>query len=399
MKFKNLFQRSLLILGILIFSNLVPKAQTLSNQAEISLLTCSPGEELYSLFGHSAIRVKDPKKNMDWVFNYGTFNFRTPNFYMKFARGKLNYMLSVTQFNRFKRTYIAENRSIIEQKLNLDSLSRQELFIALIDNAQEANKYYKYDFLFDNCSTRVRDIVEKNPNSPVAFNSQLQNSAKTFWNLLDPYMEDSRWIYLGIHLALGQPCDQKATPYQYMFLPDHMMNAFAIAKIKQNDTLIPLAQKPVVLYNAQPISNPTKWYQRPLVLFSCLALLLLWLTVRMIRKKKAIFWPDTLLFGFIGLLGWFIFFLWFLTDHLATGPNWSIFWAFPLHFPISLLLLRKKRKTWIRYYFLTHFVVLILIIGAWPILPQTFPVAILPILAIMTLRCLFIFKKYQPTLS
>jgi hypothetical protein len=136
----------------------IAQKQQLSDQAVISLITADPGEELYSLFGHSAIRVKDTVNNQDLVFNYGTFNFNTPNFYMKFTRGKLLYMLSIQQFDRFKRSYEYEKRDLKEQILNLTQDQKQAIFQFLLWNYQPENRYYKYDFFFDNCATRIRDV-------------------------------------------------------------------------------------------------------------------------------------------------------------------------------------------------------------------------------------------------
>ncbi|MBO4959466.1 DUF4105 domain-containing protein, partial [Butyricimonas sp.] len=133
----------------------------LSKDATISILTCSPGNELYSLFGHTGIRVVDKANDMDIVFNYGTFDFATQGFYFKFARGLLPYQLSCSEFRRFLSSYIYDERSVYSQTLNLDSIQKQYLMDLLFENYQPANREYLYNFLYDNCSTRVRDIIEK----------------------------------------------------------------------------------------------------------------------------------------------------------------------------------------------------------------------------------------------
>ncbi len=135
------------------------KAFTLSPEAEISLLTCSPGNELYSLFGHTAIRVKDPAARFDRVFNYGTFDFDTPYFYLKYARGLLPYQLSHTDYRYFLHAYREEGRSVYEQRLRLDSLQKQRLLDILTENYRPENRSYLYNFLFDNCTTRSRDVI------------------------------------------------------------------------------------------------------------------------------------------------------------------------------------------------------------------------------------------------
>ncbi len=158
-----------------------------SCRLHISLLTCSPGEELYSTFGHTALRVKDNTTGSDIVFNYGTFEFG-PDFYTKFIKGQLRYFLSIENFADFAYSYQYESRSIQEQVLQLSCVEKEKLFTALQINAQEENKYYQYDFLFDNCTTRAKDIVARNTASPVVFNNILPADVPTFRNQIHYYL-------------------------------------------------------------------------------------------------------------------------------------------------------------------------------------------------------------------
>ena len=152
---------TILPLFILLNSGTSLQAQ-FSNQSEISILTCAPGEELYSIFGHTAIRVRDSISNTDYVFNYGTFDFNTSNFYLKFMKGELNYFLSVTTFERFIREYEFQKRSIAEQHLNLTSNEKGSIIGALVNNSLPENREYHYHFFYDNCATRIRDIIDNN---------------------------------------------------------------------------------------------------------------------------------------------------------------------------------------------------------------------------------------------
>ena len=133
----------------------------LSSKAEISVITCDPGSELYSSFGHSAFRVVDRITGIDQVYNYGTFNFKTNNFYIKFVRGKLLYDLSSYPFHYFLRDYVKENRTVIEQVLELEPSSKQSFFDFLQNNAKPENKSYLYDFFFDNCATKLPEVSDK----------------------------------------------------------------------------------------------------------------------------------------------------------------------------------------------------------------------------------------------
>ncbi|MEO5581099.1 MAG: DUF4105 domain-containing protein, partial [Saprospiraceae bacterium] len=186
---------------------------------QISLLSCSPGEELYSIFGHSAFRVLDFTGKRDLVFNYGTFNFREKNFYLKFMQGKLNYLLSVEPYEDFIYSYSLENRIVYEQKFNLTREQKSQLFRDLQINAQPANRAYKYDFFWDNCSTRIRDKIDH------VFNQSITYPVRPgipFRDYLHRYLVYSPWSRFGIDLILGMPTDAIAQTREAMFLPLEM---------------------------------------------------------------------------------------------------------------------------------------------------------------------------------
>ncbi len=207
----------------------------LSQEARITLLTCSPGDELYSVFGHSAIRVQDPAYDLDWVFNYGTFDFSDPNFYTNFVKGKLNYILSVSEYHHFEYSYAMENRWIWEQELNITPYEKQYLFDSLRINRLPENRYYLYDFFFDNCATRIRDIFTEALERDILYDYQGLEQGQTFRELLMPYLAEKPWAKLGINLGLGLPADKRATPWDYMFLPDHMMTVFGDAMLSDKN--------------------------------------------------------------------------------------------------------------------------------------------------------------------
>ena len=152
---------TLLILIIFFFISPKGEAADLSPQAEISLLTCSAGTEIYSYFGHSAIRIKDPRTGIDLVFNYGVFSFETPHFVWRFCKGETDYLLAVQSMKSFMQEYYEEQRDVYEQILNFTSLERQSLYNALIENNKPKNRLYRYKHFSDNCSTRIRDQFER----------------------------------------------------------------------------------------------------------------------------------------------------------------------------------------------------------------------------------------------
>lgn len=181
----------------------------LSNQAEISVLTIGPGTLLNDSFGHNGFRVRDEGRRIDVVFNYGTFDFDTPNFYLKFAQGKLNYRLSHNPYDDFFQFYMAQNRSIEEQILDLTHTQKQQVFDFLLDNAKPENKYYLYDFFYDNCATKMKDVLEVSLNTEFNFQEPKAFEAKTFRALIHEHVNKNSWGSLGIDVALGSIIDEK----------------------------------------------------------------------------------------------------------------------------------------------------------------------------------------------
>ena len=353
----------------------------LSKDATISILTCSPGNELYSLFGHTGIRVVDKANNMDIVFNYGTFDFATQGFYFKFARGLLPYQLSCSEFRRFLSSYIYDGRSVYSQTLNLDSIQKQYLMDLLVENYEPANREYLYNFLYDNCSTRVRDIIEKSTGNQITWIAQ--PSTKSFWNLLDEYLGRSPWIQWGIHTILGSPATSTATIREQMFLPDYLM--YRLDSAAYNGT--PLVQPIETIYEAPEQDLSTPWYFSPFFVFAIctLALILLLQKVKSRRLLKAIAIPFFIATGVVGCL---IVFLCFFTKHPTMFPNFNAFWANPLNL-IAAFFLGKRTLPWIinKYLFIYLY---LLIIGflLWFLFVPAVPYASMVIMVWMIYLCI-----------
>ncbi len=387
--------RNLIICFILavLFVNPTNKAQAQTQdhteKIKISLLTCSPGLDLYSLFGHSAIRIQDPSKKLDVVFNYGIFDFNTPNFYPKFVRGKLKYSLGVGSFERFKRSYKYNKQSVVEQELNLSSESKQQLLQALEKNFRPENRYYMYDFLFKNCSTMIRDIIQKEIVGQLEYKDSDITSEQSYRELLGLYMTETPWIYTGINLALGFTCDADASNFKKMFLPDMLKMGFDQALITQNNQTTKLVSKENIILSERASQIPTPWYKHPLFVFGLIALIGLLLTLSSLKNKKRFVLLDILVFGIASLFGLLVIFLWGFTDHLAMRPNFNILWALPIHLPLITILFRKNRPSWVKSYFKYHSILLLVLIAAWPILPQPFAYPILPFVILLLIRSIY----------
>ncbi len=359
------------------------------------MLTCSPGDELYSVFGHSAIRVNDPLRELDWVFNYGTFDFSDPNFYTNFVKGRLNYILSVSEYRHFEQEYKREGRYIWEQDLNITQQEKQYLFDSLLINYQPENRYYLYDFFYDNCATRIRDIFVEAIDREIIFDYDVLEKGQSFRELLMPYLTEKPWARLGINLALGLPSDKTATPWDYMFLPDHMMELFEHARFRSGETLSDFTPGSRQILEGEELPRAFLRHA-PLWVFIIVLMGTIILSHFNLQSKKFTWWFDMVLFGSAGLLGLLIIFLWFFTDHQVTAWNLNILWAHPLHLLIVFFFSSKKNFKLLNYYFMANLVLLILLIFSWPLLPQPLPWAVMPLVMAMVVRSAVILRMFKP---
>lgn len=347
----------------------------------ITLLTCAPGEELYSTFGHTALRVQDRTAGTDVVYNYGTFEFG-PDFYSQFIRGKLLYYLSVENFEDFLFTYQMESRSIVEQQLQLSCQENQNLYAALQINSLPQNRYYRYDFLFDNCTTRARDIVAQNTNAPVVFKNILPKDVPTFRDLIHSYLNKGHayWSKLGIDILLGVKLDKKVTNQQAMFLPGYLLKGFDSATVNNHPLVTP--SQPV-LTMPSPLSEAS--FFTPGVVFSLLLIVIVALSF--IKTKWAsvtisIF--DFLFFFILGLAGLLLLFMWFGTNHTVCRNNFNLLWALPTNVVMAFVV--HKKAAWVKGYFRIVFWLTLLLAMAWFFMPQHMNPALLPIVLLIVYR-------------
>jgi hypothetical protein len=347
----------------------------------ISLLTCSPGEELYSTFGHTAIRVTDQSVGLDEVYNYGTFEF-APDFYYKFVKGKLLYALSVEDFREFYFQYQAESRSIIEQELSMNCQQKQQLYAALRTNALPQNRFYRYDFLFDNCTTRARDIIERNSGGLVQYPILFSKSQPTFRDLIYVYLNRAHqdWSKFGIDLLLGAKLDRKATNRETMFLPDNLLKAFDGARVSGT----PMVKEKKAILTMPDVASES-YLITPFVLFALLLVIIGALSFTKKGWAKSIVSVfDFLLFFILGLVGVLLLFMWFGTDHALCANNYNLVWALPTHL-VAAFFVHKKRR-WVQTYFRFTCGLTVLLLLLWAFLPQHLNTALLPLVFLIALR-------------
>lgn len=310
-----------LLLLILFYFSIISFSQTkqLSEQAEISILNCGLGNESYSLYGHTALRVKDDSQNLDIVFNYGTFDFSTSNFILKFVKGDLQYFVSAYSYADFEYSYQYEKRSIYEQKLNLTQAQKQELFDKVYNSLYSAEKYYTYKFIDRNCTTMVIDKTNSVlPNNQI---ESIKPITKTYREVLFPYQKEHFFLNLGINIIFGAKVDQ---PAEKLFLPFDL-----IASLEQNEIL---AQPKETLYEA-PKSNFAA------SIFDSIYTIIIILGLIVLARKN---WLTNAYFFLLGIVGLFFCLVGFYSLHEEVLWNYNALLFNPLYLILFYFLIKKQ---------------------------------------------------------
>lgn len=323
------------------------RAQQLSQEATISIMTCNPGVEVYSMYGHTAIHVSDPATGINAVFNYGVFSFDSPHFFYRFAKGQTDYMMIGERFGSWLPQYEEEKRSVYEQVLNLSPEGKNKLFRALVENARPENRVYRYNFFMDNCATRVRDMIERNAGAPVSFADN--HPTESYRQLIKQFHHSFRWIDLGIDLLVGKKAEEPVSAYGQMFLPEYLKDQFAKARITVAGKQEPLVLETRTLleYPNSKMNSDMPW---PAIVFGLLFLAVAVISVRGYRLKKKTIWLDYGLFGLTGLAGLIIGWFTLYSEHPAMCPNYNLLWAFPLNLVFAGLWRVKEWRHKTRHY-------------------------------------------------
>lgn len=381
------YVRNIILLFILIIAhpNHMRASDNEVDSVRFSLLTCAPGEEIYSLFGHTAIRYENPAKGVDIVFNYGVFSFNTPNFIFRFVKGETDYLLGVVDYPHFEAEYTYHNRAVWQQTLNLNTEEKNRLFHLLQVNCQPENRVYRYNYFFDNCSTRPRDIIEESIQGQVVYNTV--DNRLTFRDIIYQSTKGYEWERFGMDLCIGVQADRPITYQEEMFAPLYLMDAFDKARIINSDqTERPLVRDTSEIITEQDLEEDKPFPLTPMRSFLLLFIIITAATIYGIRKKKSLWGIDLVLFTAAGLSGCIIAFLSCFSEHPAVSPNYLIFVFHPLHLlllPFFLYREIKGRRSW---YHLANLIILTLFILIWPINPQHFNLAVLPLALCLLVR-------------
>lgn len=367
----------------------------LSVYSEVSIVTVGPGENLYEVFGHSTIRIKDPVLNLDLAYNYGVFDFSKPGFYSNFAKGKLEYLLARYPFRNFVQSNKRDKRWVKEQVLDLTHEQKQQFFEYLENNAKRENAYYLYDPYFNNCATKLRDISRIILKDSIALsNDYAAENDSTLRQLMNNELHWNTWGNLGINIAIGTILDKKATPDQYLYLPDYVYKAFKDGTIVRNGVEIPVVKKEndiLVFDETEPLFQ----------LFSPFNVLLLLLvigmiiTLRDIKRGRRSKWLDFLLLFFTGVIGIGIVFLWFFTDHKITPNNFNFLWAFAPNAIIAFYVLKKNRPNFVQKYIWLLEIFLVVLVVIWFSGVQLFALSSLPLLILLGARYYYLLTSKE----
>ena len=365
----------------------------LSDSAVVSVLTVLPGDRLYSLFGHTIIRVRDPATGLDVGFNYGTFDFPTTitggaGFVARFAYGKLDYKLQASGNPSYAVEWYAdqEGRSTIEQTLDLTPAQADSLLAFLVENARPENAVYRYDFFFDNCSTRPRDVLERVLGS--ALTAEVADPETSLRRLLDPYLVANPGVDLSMDIGLGLPADRLATAREALFLPVELMNWLDAAKVADaRGSLRPLVSRTDTLTRVDGSGSKVRAFPWPLFVTGILGAALVVLTVidrRSGRSERR--WLDGFVFSAAGVAGLVLGFLVFVSLHSVTKPNLNLIWALPTHVVAGGILLAGRRPSWLRPYMLVALGLAAIFLGGLPFWTQEIPTAVIPVVVAIAAR-------------
>ena len=364
------------LLSILFLTALLPMWSSPMDSVRISLLTCAPGSEIYALFGHSAIRYENPEKDQDWVFNYGMFSFKEPNFVMRFVKGETDYQLGVVPFRYFETEYALRGSSVYQQVLNLTDEEKAKLISLLEENYLPSNRVYRYNYFYDNCTTRARDKVEESIQGKVVYPET--EKEVSFRDIIHEFTAGSEWGEFGIDLCLGSEADEPIDERKQMFAPFYMMEAARGAMIHRADTVVPLVLEEFKVVDAVLEDEPAF----PLSPMTC-AMGLLVATAFVvgwgIRKGRPCLAWNVLMFFLQGLGGCIVAFLFFFSLHPTVGSNWLLMLFHPLalfYLPIMIYRGIKGKKDpyhWLNVVLLTSFMIIM------PFISQEFNLTVLPL--------------------
>ena len=368
------------ILGvILLFFVLFPlKAEKYEN-LQLSLLTVDPiPGYVHTIFGHTALRLNDPDNQQDIVFNWGTFDFNKPNFTWLFIKGETDYYLSVREYSYFKYVYAMENVRVTEQILDIPDNQKAALIAMLQENLRPENLEYRYNFIFDNCTSVVRDIIENFCGGTLVYPEQ--NNKTTFRNLIHEYTQPHPWAEIGIDFLIGSGADSLVSVRNELWLPCKLKDALNHSYIMEEDG----SKRPIVLSSQEVLTadenvgpTPSGW-NWPLIVGFLFLMLIIGILFAAHHKKRRYRFIPAVLFFIAGIGGCIIAITCFISTHPCTWPNWNILWLHPFHLIGFAGFFFKRMNRLITWYHRLNFVILAVFLTGWHFIPQELNTGFIP---------------------
>ena len=376
---------------ILSVVNATVGAQSMTNpdRIQISLLTCSPGKEVWAQYGHTAIRYYDKESGEDLAINYGIFSLDQTYFIPRFVLGMTDYRMGVQPMDMFLAQYSYEGRGVVEQVLNLSAEDKEVIYKALQENMKPENVVYRYNYFFDNCTTRARDMLVNHLHGKVVYPPAEENA--TFRSMIHKWNNKYEWAQFGEDLLLGVNADRKTTKSEQQFLPENLRSDFDKAKYNGK----PLVKETNVLLDAETEVVEPVFPLSPLsiaLIFAVISLVMMLFSYR----RQQVYWAwDLALMLTSGLMG-IIFFVMIFSQHPCVSLNFILLFFNPLPLFFLYSTIKKKKVIWWKIWGV------LIILGLFGSLFQEIPLPILIVASFLLLHCIVhlrINKAVAPTVS
>ena len=359
------------------------------NRYKISILSIGEGPSLVDAFGHTAIRVKDAELKNDVVFNFGVYDFNSPNFYSNFVKGRPEYKLAIQNYSILIQNYIRQKRYIVEHQLNLDQNSTKIIIDLLVEKLNDP--YYIYDYFRDNCTTRAANIVIDKTNNKFKDEKLKSEAILTYRDLIHRKINENSWAALGIDLCLGAIIDKKINTRETFFLPENLINYLDLYEgdiIKRN-----------IIYSPESEISTRENLPSPLLINLILSLIIVAITIFNFKSNKWNKSLDSLIFLISGSIGILIIYLWFFSNHFAGAQNFNFLWAFPLNFALIFAIYKNKIPNWSIGYIKLLIILIILLFLHWTTGVQKYNLTLLPIFVALLIRYSFLVHRINRTIK
>ena len=380
-----LFALALIFFSINIYANELEN----KNRYKISILSIGEGPSLVDAFGHTAIRVKDEELKNDVVFNFGVYDFNSPNFYSNFVKGRPEYKLGIQNYYNLTQNYVRQKRYIVEHQLNLDQNSIKIIIDLLVEKLNDP--YYIYDYFRDNCTTRAADIVIDKTNNKFKDEKLESEDIVSYRELIHGKINENSWAALGIDLCLGAIIDKKIKTRETFFLPENLMNYLDLYEgdiIKRN-----------IIYRPESAISYRENIPSPLLINLILSLIIVAVTIFNFKRNKWNKSLDTLIFLISGSIGVLIIYLWFFSNHFAGAQNFNFLWAFPFNFALIFAIYKNKIPNWSIGFIKLLIIMIILLFLHWSTGVQKYNLTLLPIFVALLIRYSFLVHQIKKTIQ